>query len=1239
MSTGRRFFPLTPDDHIDLHDYREALDYVFSNDNIRNIALSGAYGSGKSSVIRSYENIHKERNFIHISLAHFDEQGQVSGKTPIEADSSKTVHELEGKILNQLIHQIPHQKISQSHFRIKKELPWPQRLLLVTAALLFAALLVYVFRFQTWSAAVAVLGDSWLKTLLSYTIDPYARLAGVLLAFAFVGVGLFYLSKVHNFQNIFKKVDLKGIVGIEIFENSDDSYFDKYLNEVLYLFENSEADAIVFEDLDRYDVTLIFEKLREISDLLCQREKAGLCTRQKPLRFFYLIRDDIFTASDRSKFFDFIIPVVPYVDASNSCDKLLQQFDDAGFGGVFSKRFLQDVSLYLSDMRLVTNIVNEYIVYSGRLQGSGLETKPDRQLAMLIYKNLYPGDFNLLQKNRGYVYNLLENKKTLIKKRQAEIDGEIAKLRQQIADADREALKSIDELNALYFPLKEQIASIDDAAIDGGISRTELIRRILQKSDNVTYYPRQRYPEILDVASKRAAMEANPEYCHRKELIENKSGYHREQLEETISRLERERIALSTMSIKELLGKSEKEDEEFWNSKLPNYEAEGYADAIKTSKGFNLLKYLIRNGYIDENYAAYVSYFYPNSLTAQDRNFLLALSDRKSLGYDYHLERPEDVLHRLDDSDFTRKELRNFDLLEYLLHRGLFSELRTWFQACNGNEGAYKFLLRFWRLCRERETFIYLIGREQPAWFEDWSAGGFLNGFEWRMFALDMLYYLDDSKLEQINGNHWLSERISSEKEFLKIDIPDIERIVRGFRILHIRFRELDYREEDLPLVDAVYRENFYALNIPMLKTFMAQYWGLSADEVEQRSYTHLRSLPDEPLSRRIAEDMEGYISVLLTECGARFFDDEDAVIELLNNKDISEESKRAYIERLDTVLNEIDRIKLLAVWPSLLEHRCVKCTWENIADYFVELSDDKNGLRPELADFIDSGTEKLGWNDKALNDRIDSACADRLRLAVIQNTTISLDRYRIVLADMTVKFDSFSISGLPDDRMKVVLELRMVAMTAKNVEFIRENYPHLMNDFVILRGAAEFAKLAEQQEIEASADETVSLLEDRRMDEQASLRLVNVFKGKLPLEGRSYSPSVKAKIVEEHLDEGELPWLIRVFSKEDVQVRTAFLSYAKEHVAETVEAAGDAQYIPVEVYAACLEALATAQALELRPLLANPDFEVVCTDSKKPKFPNTQENRAILNYFASQSWISSYAIQDGTLRAYPKRK
>lgn len=108
-----RFERLTPIDNMDLNVYEEAIDYVFSNSDVKNVAISGAYSAGKSSVLASYKKKHGELRFLHISLAHFKSTDQ-------ESDAEVKESTLEGKILNQLIHQIPSEKIPQTNFRVKK---------------------------------------------------------------------------------------------------------------------------------------------------------------------------------------------------------------------------------------------------------------------------------------------------------------------------------------------------------------------------------------------------------------------------------------------------------------------------------------------------------------------------------------------------------------------------------------------------------------------------------------------------------------------------------------------------------------------------------------------------------------------------------------------------------------------------------------------------------------------------------------------------------------------------------------------------------------------------------------------------------------------------------------------------------------------------------------------------------------------------------------------------------------
>jgi hypothetical protein len=53
--------------------YSVALEWALKNKNIKNIALTGAYGSGKSSILRTFEKEHQGYNYLNISLASFSD--------------------------------------------------------------------------------------------------------------------------------------------------------------------------------------------------------------------------------------------------------------------------------------------------------------------------------------------------------------------------------------------------------------------------------------------------------------------------------------------------------------------------------------------------------------------------------------------------------------------------------------------------------------------------------------------------------------------------------------------------------------------------------------------------------------------------------------------------------------------------------------------------------------------------------------------------------------------------------------------------------------------------------------------------------------------------------------------------------------------------------------------------------------------------------------------------------------
>ena len=669
------FEKLTPLDDHDIGIYKSAIDFAFEHSDIRNIAISGAYGAGKSSVLASYEKAYPGRKFIHISLAHFQNLDEADGITGHNADadaklksdasgSPKTIREslLEGKILNQLIHQIPADKIPQTNFRVKKSISKREPIVHTFLIALFIVALFRILFFDQWSSMVCSLPEV-LRASLVFSTTPTAEFVSGVLCVSIAAYFLYRVVYIQENKNIFRKLSIQGNE-IEIFEDSEDSFFDKYLNEVLYLFENADADVIVFEDMDRFDASEIFERLREINTLAnIQRIKDG----KQPLRFFYLLRDDIFISKDRTKFFDLIIPIVPVVDSSNSYDQFIEHLKKNNLFDKFDENFLQGLSLYVDDMRLLKNICNEFLVYYGRLDLTELDH--NKMLAIITYKNLFPRDFGDLQLNRGFVYALFENKDKFISDEVTNLQAEIATLKGRITSAAHEVAVSNQELDLIFRDCRDYWGNI--------------------RSDY------------------------RAEYDRRKQAVADNSKGTIPGLEKEILKHTSQIDALSAASLAKIITR-DNIDKIFGGLATRNeLGQETRYEEIKRSEYFDLLKYLIRNGYIDETYADYMTYFYENSLSRIDKIFLRSVSDKKAKPSDYGLSKPSMVLSRLRPHDFDQEETLNFMLCDELLSDGKYNEhlhhlietiLKSLFRKPADDARHKSYTL----ICADRESPLYI---------------------------------------------------------------------------------------------------------------------------------------------------------------------------------------------------------------------------------------------------------------------------------------------------------------------------------------------------------------------------------------------------------------------------------------------------------------------------------------------------------------------------------------------------
>ena len=153
------------------------------------------------------------------------------------------------------------------------------------------------------------------------------------------------------------------------------------------------------------------------------------------------LRDDMFTSADRTKFFDLIIPVIPFMDRSNAADVLVPRLAEAGI--TIDLSFANELSLYLNDPRVLDDVVNNAgHVKAALFDGDGEELKDgdaERIVAMSVYKALFPGDYADLQAGKGCVKYYLDKRREVVDVRRAEISEEVVKLRQRLESITAQA--------------------------------------------------------------------------------------------------------------------------------------------------------------------------------------------------------------------------------------------------------------------------------------------------------------------------------------------------------------------------------------------------------------------------------------------------------------------------------------------------------------------------------------------------------------------------------------------------------------------------------------------------------------------------------------------------------------------------------------------------------------------------------------------------------------------------------
>lgn len=1007
---NRYYEALTPKNNIENgQEYMAALDWALSKSDIHNIAISGPYGSGKSSVIESYLNQHTGLKTLRISLAAFNLGEMICGEGE-EIDEKL----LEAGILKQLFYSVDSNKIPQSRYRkLQPETKWKNRLIGLLMLIILCGVICFIVPDKTSAFIINVNDLFWYETIMVY--------------FGLFGAAWYILTGIAKWfmkNGNIKEVQILDKATLMNEKDGEESIFNKNMDEIVYFFEQTKLEVVVIEDLDRFKSTNIFVALRELNNILNHYEKID-----GRVKFVYAIKDDMFEQQgERTKFFDFIIPIVPYISSTNSGEMLREalRFDDEkNISKIYdiSGSFIALISPYISDMRDLTCICNEFNVFKNTLKGNQkLDLTDEKMFALMVFKNLQPKEFANLEDEteESIVRRAFSDKKKFIESREKHIETKKQKESDKIEKIENETLQNVRELKlALVTSLVDFQSAVYQIYIG---SKLYSISDILSDSFDVSLLKENEIRIYWENGNNRSSVRIdnigdkakdNGDYFTRIECIKNGLAKSKEESRYAIEEYEKRINGMRAYSICEII-------EEF-----------GLDFLDESVRNNDLLVFLLRRGYLDETYENYINYFHPNSISKEEMNFILGVRNHRSeVEYSYLIKNVAQVFNRLQDFEFKQKEILNFDLADYVFGKEMNTESAKAFieQLSNHTKESMSFIKAYVERGENIDTLIYYLCKENPLFWRDITGDdGIPLDTRYKYLVLFLKYAEIDDIVAQDNvfdgDEGMLTTFLVSYADALKnIAESPVGKQIELMENLKIEFSDVELDKVDEKIREEVFGNCRYKLNSIMIQRLFEWKTPKQVDTLKYKNYTAVLNLGYQPLIDYVHDYFVDYITNIVLGIDTNENEEidalEDIIVRLLPE---SEELCFKVLEKEKAIWNdikccckEVDGTAAQSkkkIWDFLLNNERIQCTWNNFIAYYEQY-----GCETCWAEYFDRNADIL------LNDINNPVISEEVLSSLLFADITETSFMKFILSVKLKPYEE-SLSKLSKMKIKVLIE------------------------------------------------------------------------------------------------------------------------------------------------------------------------------------------------------------------------
>ncbi|MEX6585216.1 YobI family P-loop NTPase [Paraclostridium bifermentans] len=1014
---------LSPKTDIE-NNYFEEIEWAVENKEITNIALGGPYGAGKSSIIKSYMDKRREHKYLNISLAYFSNE---------EGKDKPSTNNIEGNILKQMFYRVKHSKVPYSRYKRIKNTKLTYRAIIFVVAALSICSGIGIFNpklMNKISENIKLLNSTYANIKLGY-----------IYGIVFIITTFILLIKFIHFVNInikLTKISTKVSQStVELSNHEDDkSIFNKNIDEILYFFEVNKYNIVVFEDIDRFDNIEIFVKLRELNELINNCEQI-----KKKVTFIYAIKEDMFEdGKNRTKFFDFIIPVIPVINSSNSIEIMSEKLEENNLDKHLDKKFINDITIYIDDMRILTNIYNEFRMYKSRLCNINLNM--NNLFGIIVYKNIYPKDFAKLQFNKGMVAEIFK-KSNYVDEILKNLYNEYKKVEEGIEFIKNTFIDDVDELKSIYLEYlnidKSQEIYIDGVSYNYKNFKESILVEGESLEKEIQYYEHNYSSRKVKIKDILNSSKNKSDYYERLDLITIKKDKNIEKLKRKLTELKNKKQKIQLMKVKDLIA---------------DYGIENIIN--EDTRKEKLIVYLLRNGYIDEMYNLYVTYFYEGSLTNEDMKFVQSIKNQEPLPYNYQLQNVSKVMERLYSSEFERPEILNYDLINFIisdLERYKVHYETVIEQLSNEEDKSKEFIDTYISLNQNTNIFINSISKK---WTSIWKFIYQESNYDIDKvdeYLIKLIESLDVEDLSNINKENLLSEYISKKKDFLIIvrTKTDNKKVKQLLKELQVKFNYIDIELVDKEMIDYIYNENLYYINQRMIKLLIEFYTqNIDLNKLETCNYTTIKESQCENLIKYIKENINLYIEEVFLNIENNLNESEESVIELLSDESLKYELKYKIIEKEHVLISDIRKVNE-NLWTILFEKAIILIDWFNIALYMEseELND------KVLVGFLNNPENRKKLSDENIdieNYKIQEKEVKEIYDYIINNKEIENKTFKMIIKKVKELGDVFvnekyfgeyitrNIEALEKDRLIILIELNLLELSKINYEYIKVN-------------------------------------------------------------------------------------------------------------------------------------------------------------------------------------------------------